>query len=131
MISIRLAATNLINLLPNHGINTLPSLPAHPTIQMAVALDNIALIAIAAKGISQDGIASIGALGSQDFIVAAGEQHDGDALETPDVAAAGQFVAERRVGRHEAAVAHLHEEVQQRHADAAKEAVDLPVRGFV
>lgn len=43
----------------------------------------------------------------------------------------GEVVEEGGVGGDEAAVAHLHEEMEEGHVDAAEEAVDLSMSCFV
>ena len=52
---------------------------------MTISLNHSPAISFAAKRISQETIRFIGSFGSEDLVVGAGEEEDGDPFETLDV----------------------------------------------
>ena len=125
------APANLIHLLPNHRIHILIRLPAHPTIQMSIALHHMAFIFLRPKSISQNAVCFVRAFGIQHLVVGAREEHYGDVFQAVDILGRREILEEGRVGGYTAAHTHLHEEVQQRHVHAAEETVDLAVGCFI
>lgn len=65
------------------------------------------------------------------MVIAPAKEHHGDTFQPGNVVWRGEVIEERAVGGDEAAVAHLHERVEEGHVDAAEEAVDLSVCTFV
>jgi hypothetical protein len=98
---------------------------------MSITLNNLPTISIRAKHISQDTVCFIRSFGGEDFVVRAGEEHHWDTFQPAEVGWDGKVVKQGSVVGYEAAVAYLHEEMETGHVDAAEEAVDLSVGGFV
>ena len=98
---------------------------------MSITLHNNARIVPSAKHVSHSAVTLVCGFGGEHFVVCAGEEEDGDVFETVQVVWGGERREERAVGGYVPVVAHAHEEVEEGHVDAAEEAVDLAVGGFV
>lgn len=65
------------------------------------------------------------------MVLASRKEEDRDAFQATDIGGCSQVGEEWTVRGHKSTPAHLHQDMQEGHVDAAKEAVDLAMSCFV